>query len=491
VCSIHLITLEIDPLTYQDEVQIVDYGRVMLAPSSSDWALTWDVQEASPILPFSYPGAVMQEIAFRATAPSGLGPRYLTMIAAVIAATCALGWLMARNTPPIISLILAFVFLVDPIFSEIYRGGRIDGWAIAACLGSCWLLRVAMIRGGQGNSIKVQTFTAGALLVLSFFLWPSAAILVPLVLLECYRLARLLNQLQTKASENSWIETAFYFAVGGLIALMVLFIPIAWNMKVFLSSAKAIFELQRFGAVIQHSIIDLFLVYDPVLFVTTLVAFAVRREAGMLIAFAFALLLVYQTAIYLPRVLYFAPYFMAMIAYSCSNPLDGGGYRYAKLSLKVLLVLLVSWNVSQVLVINPAIAEAQRPANTPQQFLPALKEVIGPGPYRVLLTEFPEYYAGRALGWHMYLSNSPVPGKEYTEFLSTMDYIILREKPKTSATSGKLEAAGFKLKSTIHFASPKRSVTGWWSFKLSVPQSVYPAINIYQKEQQRSQEEKA
>ncbi len=295
-------------------------------------------------------------------------------------------------------------------------------------------------------------------------------------------LAYLDNQ-KTDVGENSWIKAVIYFGVGGLITLIVLFIPIALDMKIYQSSAKAIFELQKFAAVIQHPFIDLFLVYDPVLFVTTVVAFAIRREVGMLIAFVFALLLVYQTAIYLPRVLYFVPYFLVMISYSCSNISNGGYHRYANLSLQVLIVLLVSWNVSQVLVIRPTIAEAQRPANEPQQFIPALKEAIGPGSHRVLLKEWQPYYAGRALGWEMYLSSNPVSKMEYIKFLSTMDYIILREKPLTNATSGRLEAAGFELMSTISFASPKRAEIGWWRMKLSVPQKVYPTLKIYQKKQ--------
>ena len=398
VCLIHSITIEIDPLTYQDEVQIVDYGRVMLN-SSSDWALTWYVQGDHPVLPFSYLGPLMQEVAFRATAPSGLGPRYLAILGAMLAATSALGWLMARNTPPIIALVLAFVFLVDPIFSEIYRGGRVDGWAIAAGLGCCWFLRLALTRGKAGHSIKVQTIVAGSLLVVSQFLWPSAAMLVPLALLECYYLVRELKQSQSGTKENSWKKATFYFGIGGFITLIVLLIPIALNMSIFLSSAKAAFELQKFGAVIQHSIIDLFLVYDPFLFITTLVAFVIRREVGMLIAFIVALLLVYQTSIYLPRILYFVPYFLAVISYAYVKFKNGGYYRYMNLFLQVLLFLLVGWNTSQVLLINPAIAEAQRPANEPQQFLPALKEAIGPGSYRVLLKEWQAYYAGRALGW--------------------------------------------------------------------------------------------
>jgi hypothetical protein len=484
VCSIHLVTLEINPLISQDEVQILDYGRVLLN-QSSDWALTWYVQGDHPILPFNYPGAVMQEAAYLVTAPSVLGPRYFALIGAVLAATCALGWLMARNTPPIMSLVLAFVFLVDPIFSEIYRGGRIDGWAIAACLGACWLLRVSLIHAEVGRTIKVQVLAAGALLAIAFFLWPSAAVLAPLVILELFYLARVLNRLQLNTSKSSWIKSVFYFSSGGLIALMFMLLPIAWNMEVYLSSAIASFELQKFIAIIQHPIVDLFLVYDPFLFITVLVAFAIRREVGVLVAFIFALLLVYQTAIYLPRVLYLIPYFIVMIGYSWSKPLEGGYHRYSKIFLQVILVLLVSWNSAQVLVIRPKIAEAQRPANEPQQFMPALEEAIGYGAYRVLLKEWQAYYAGRALGWKMYLSSNPIADEEYIQFLSTMDYIILREKPKTRATSGKLDVAGFELQTTIRFESPVKSETGWWGMKLTVPQKVYPTIKVYQKKSQK------
>jgi hypothetical protein len=480
VSVIHLQTLEIDPLINQDEVQIIDLGRTML-DQSTDWATTWHVQGSHPSLLFSYFGIVLQEIAFTVTSPSNLGPRFLAMLAAIFAATTALGWLMSRGTPPIISMVLALAFLTDPVFSDIYRGGRIDGWAMAASLACCWLLRIARDRGSQGLSFRVHTFIAGVLVAISFFFWISAAILLPLVLLECFYLAKALNQTERRGRGNQWIPAALFFCFGGILATVIWLIPIVLNLEIFLSSTKSVFEAQRIVAGIKNPVFGLFAIYDPAFLVAVIIAFFMRRELGLIIAFAAALLLIYQTAIYLPRILYLVPYGLAAIGYSFSKDFDGRHSRYANLARNAALIFLISYNSIQVLAIRPVIASAQKPANLPQQFFPELKKAIGPGPYRVLLEEWPVYYAGRELGWHMFLFSSRVSENEYTEFLKTMDYVIIKQEFGWYGTYDNLEPAGFELKSSVQFAIPASTESTWGPFKFDVPQYPYNTLDIYGK----------
>jgi hypothetical protein len=131
VAVVHLLTLEFDPIILQDEVQILDSGRTVWEPSS-DWALSWNVQKSFPVLTWSFIGSGLQDLAYRLSVPSLLGPRLMSMLAGIAAATCLLGWLLARCTPRTAAVVISLIFLLDPIFSNIYRRGRIDGWAIAA-----------------------------------------------------------------------------------------------------------------------------------------------------------------------------------------------------------------------------------------------------------------------------------------------------------------------------------------------------------------------
>ena len=152
--------------------------------------------------------------------------------------------------------------------------------------------------------------------------------------------------------------------------------------------------------------------------------------------------------------------------------------RYADFGRHVALALLL-FNTYQVLLKRPAIAVSQHPANDPQQLLAAMEDVIGTGPYRVLLEEWQFYYAGRDLGWHMFLHSNPVDEQQYIEFLSSMDYVIMRAEQGWYGVHDKLEPAGFEFSSALSFAAPASS--RMLGLDVNVPQVFYPTIHIYEK----------
>ena len=55
VLAIFLPSLGSAPLVWQDEVQIVDFGRVVLDPGT-DWAVTWSTSDQKAVPPISYLG---------------------------------------------------------------------------------------------------------------------------------------------------------------------------------------------------------------------------------------------------------------------------------------------------------------------------------------------------------------------------------------------------------------------------------------------------
>lgn len=478
IAVVQFQTLEIDPPVNQDEVQIIDLGRTILEPSSG-WSMTWYVQGGHPTQYYTYIGIVLQEWAARSTIPSNLGPRLVAMLAAILAASCALGWLVSRGTAPWVALLIALALLLDPIFSNIYRGGRIDGWAMASCMASCWLLCLARERAARGLPVNVMTFAAGAFVALSFFLWASAPILFPLVLLECFYLARALNRSRTTAA-GSWRATAF-FSLGGGLSFAVLILPVLVNYEIFSASVLAMFESQSLVAGVQNPVFGLFATYDPALLLAVIAAFAVRRDWGLVIALTLSLLLAHRTAIYLPRIIYLLPYGLAAIAFAWPAANGRSMGRYAEFGRYATLAFLLLFNTYQVLLKRPAVAMAQHPANDPQQLLAAMENVIGTGPYRVLLEEWQFYYAGRDLGWHMFLHSNPVDKQQYIEFLSSMDYVIMRAEQGWYGVHDKLEPAGFQFSSAISFATPASSRTRVLGLEVNVPQVYYPTIYIYKK----------
>ena len=100
--TVHLITIRISPVIWQDEVQIVDYGRVFLEPGTP-WSVSF-TPEGGPLGRVSYIGSLGQELAYRATGRSMAGPRVLSFLGALLAAYAAFRWLSLRNGLPVAAL---------------------------------------------------------------------------------------------------------------------------------------------------------------------------------------------------------------------------------------------------------------------------------------------------------------------------------------------------------------------------------------------------
>lgn len=478
VFAIQLLTLRLDPPIFQDEVQIIDYGRTALDPSS-DWAITWNVQQSIPVLTISYLGAVVQELAYAAGGGSLLGPRISATFGAVLAAFCCFGWLRARNTSVGVALVLALLLLSDPIFSNIYRQGRVDGFAMAAALGACWLLRAAGQRAQQSRPTRIQVFGAGLLTAASPFLWTTAPALFPLVALEAFHLAR------ARWSKTPGVGDAFFGLVpavlGALIAALVLAAPVLVDFEPYWAGLQSSAAVQARAAVIQNSVLDLFLVHDVGLAVLVLASVFVCREFGLFIALAAAFLIISQTMVYLPRVLYLIPYLLAIIAAAHAYLSKPGRrrllLRYWRLLLTLNVVLCVIW----VLVLRPTAAYKRWPANDPAQFTAALERSVGRGDHRVLLGAWEAYYAGRSLGWAMYRAGSPVPVAEYAAFAGTMDYAVLPKLASYRDISGpQLVDAGFVLVDEIDFAQAEPIRLPAPPFGFRFPGGGYSTIQVFE-----------
>ncbi|MFM9024968.1 MAG: hypothetical protein ACKON7_06475, partial [Planctomycetaceae bacterium] len=178
-CLVHLTTLTRSPPAWQDEVQIIDYGRVVLPGSDQSFGVNWHAQNR-PIRLLNYIGPVVQEAACRASANTSVGPRLSALLGAVVAAIAMRGWLLATGVSPSIAFVAAWAFLWDPLFASSYRSVRVDSWCMAALLASLWCVRRAS-RSGTGDRMLVA---AGAFVAVAALTWPSAILLAPLLAYE-------------------------------------------------------------------------------------------------------------------------------------------------------------------------------------------------------------------------------------------------------------------------------------------------------------------
>lgn len=480
ILAVHSLTLTIDRQVNQDEVQILDLGRTVLNPST-DWALSWDENHSIAVLPIAYLGPVVQELTYQISAPSIVGPRLVAVFAALFAATALLGWLLARGVVPWFAVLLALAFLLDPMFADTYRQGRIDGWAIAAALFACWQLVRARHNVLASRPWKIHLILAAVAFTLSPFLWPSAPILAPLVALELWTLCRAAFLYQGSRNWRLAGDLCLYFCATCCLALLLLLIPIATHWEAYWLGIQSTATVQAAAAIAtQIPVLQLFAVYDPLILIAGLLALVMRRDWGLLLAFLIAVAMIHLTMIYQARVIYLLPYIHLAIAIASKSNASSHLLNRFLPVMHTLVAACFVWGVVSVLVLRPIHAFLQGPANDLKVVNSAFERVIGAGPKNVLVEEWSAYYAGRDLNWKIYFSLAPLDYPDYVEFIQKMDYAIVRESPiiyfKTNAVARKLE---FEEAAVVHFpeGKPLRIPVGVTSFVL--PASQYPSVRIY------------
>lgn len=481
--SVSVPHLELWPKITQDEVQVLELGRTALDPDT-DWSMGWLIEESKPRPAGPFSSTIIQELAYSLTAPSNFGPRFASMLGAMLAATLALGWLLARQTPPLAAFILACAFLLDPIFNFSYRQARIDSWAFAFILAACWLLQVARGLSDAEQRRRWATFSAGMFAGCAPSVWVTTYALMPLVLLE---LVYVLHAVGKKRHGSSWFRVlpeAIPFVAGAAATFITLHLSVLLHWDAWLSNIETDLRVQIAGSFIQRNIIDMYVLYDPMILLAICASLLMRRELGLLLALAISLVMMYQTMIYPMRILYLLPYFVALIAGACTMVSQGGGGPRRKVILIASLGLLVFWNAGVSLAYRPIVAHAQKEARSPDQIRKALNELIGPGSYRVLLEEWDMYYAARSLGWKSYKVYGPLrrSSLKFREFLESMDYVIQRDKFEHLVLSNsQLKDAGFRQISKLSFIQPLETGIRIGPFRIRSQYPVYEDVLVYKK----------
>ncbi|MCF4102176.1 hypothetical protein L1I30_10895 [Gillisia sp. M10.2A] len=438
IATIFFTVLDYAPFLHIDEFTIVDLGRTILNPRS-DWSITWMISENHPAINVFYLGAVFQELTLQALGE--YGPRISGIIGALVAATVLMAWLLKRRTPHKIVLILGLVFLLDPIFVQAYTVGRLDGWAMAFCFLSCLSLRQDIYRSFTGLRSKLFIVFAGIAAALAIFIWPSAALLYPLILMELFLVTKK-YRLEGKNIKNT-LRPSILFSFGALLAVILLTIPIASLLKSSLSSIlDGILLNLHYGAangVEQQSflssdgIITLLriLKFSPFLVILALTAAVIKRNSELIVAGILATMVIVLSLVYLNRVLYLIPYMILLVAAFYSN--------YYKLSWKsgassfkiIGLILLLIWPISISIIGRTTLAVQIRNEDNRKLMHLAAKEMIGPGNYSVYLPGPEFYYAGRALGWKMYRPyaafGDTLSSAMLKEMIPKLDYVIMPE----------------------------------------------------------------
>ena len=442
VALVGAVTIRISPIMWQDESQIVEWGRVLLEPHTG-WSMNWTpADKPQPLITGA--GAVLHELCFRLSGLSPLGPRLAALAGALIAATLFLVWLRKRATPPWLAVALAATLLVDPIMAQSYKGGRLDGLALsfvfAACLAwRCWR--------------RFGSWAAGCLVAASVFVWPGAFLSAPLVAVE------IVESVWLARRRDGWLAAskpvlAFTVGLAGTAALLG---AIAWGIQASLFgspfdlihsmySAHASKGVYAPGTSIFTALLTTMRT-SPLLWLSALACCWFRPARLFTLAAAVSWAVVLSTLVYPFRVLYLTPFALVILATALSNGF-AARWRRARLVLVILPLLLGS---VATLVLRPAVALAERDGRDPKIVFDLASKWIGPGPHLVYLEAWEFYYPGRQLGWHMY--NPFGLDKEHgAKILARVDYAIVRAKAVEDLDS-KLRGNGWRVQATFSPAS--------------------------------------
>lgn len=452
-------TLEFAPFLFMDELMGVDFGRVILN-SGTNWSVAWMTESGEPVYLLSYVGAVLQELAYQIGGQ--MGPRFSALVGALAAATCLVGWLRARGTAEIAALVLGLVFVLDPTFVQAYTTGRVDGWAMALCLGCCWLLRVNASHPVAEKPFKQRILLAGTLAALSLFTWPSAGFLFPLILFELIMLAR-----SRRLAARSWRQTSLpiaLFLAGGLGAGLLLLIPIAAQVYQLAGSMVEALQVntQHGGALSEQpvllrltlSFVELLRVlkFTPVLLVGAVAGAVWKRETGIILGGLLAALLMMSTVVYISRVQYLLPYLAASAAalYQGKTAAQRPFYRIRLWGLGFAF----AWSVGLTLFARTLVAVYEREYLNRELVHETALKMLGPGNYSVaLFYSFEFYYAGRSLGWKMYAPYKPafadISLQAMQQLLPHVDYAIIPQELLTKDYASLLKKEGMSEKGTF------------------------------------------
>ncbi len=211
--AIHCITLARSPTVWQDEVQIVDYGRVLADPST-DWSLTLD-SEGRPAILLTPCYAWLQD---RWLSLVGTGPfqvRFLSLVSAIglVFAFCAMLRSIGVSGPQTLLVSLALWF--DPLLVRSFAGGRADAFTILVSVLAIWSWHVSLRTGRWSLAILAGGLAAAAMLS-----WPTAP--VTLLLGIYIYVDAIFSERRAKGACVLAASMGFFLAIGVYLLLFSL-----------------------------------------------------------------------------------------------------------------------------------------------------------------------------------------------------------------------------------------------------------------------------
>jgi hypothetical protein len=445
VLGIHALTLSISPPVWQDEVQIIDFGRAAIDPGT-DWSVSWNAGTSSAVVMPFYLGSLIQNVVFSLSNYNIVFPRLLSAFGAIAASTSCLLFLLSLGHDRLRSGVLSSIFLLDPIFVAGYRGDRVDCWVMAAAFLSCTALQKSSNWSVPGKKSVLSLpllLAAGAISAIGFSIWFSFTLLAPLVIWQIINVVMEGEPGKLLSNIPDLIRAGLIWLIGFALCFFFIQAPILIGQP---SAYRDLLEATSRVATSQSAVstIKSFLIpfsRNPLLLLLAGVSIFLRPRLDFLFFAAIALAGILKSSVYYHRVVYILPYLVVHCSFSLQRYLhvDASGVALLWVRRGVLSILWTALvaSITVSLVLRPVNAFASREVRQLSLLDSVALKAVGKQEASVLVEPWEFYVPGRKLGWKMY--------KPYFQDLSTaqilkMDYIVTTP---SSALLARLPAHGF------------------------------------------------
>ena len=450
--AMHATTHGWSPVYWRDEVQILDFGRSLVFEPATTWSINW-LPDGRPAATYGYLGPALQEGVYRMAGFEAWAPRLTSVLGGAAAATALLLWLWARGVGAYASLLGGALLLVDPVLVQSSRGGRVDGWAIAAALGSAWMFRRAS--AGHGRTFAIAG-VSGALAAAAPFIWPTGVATLVAVGLEWVQARRVRGFAALVAA-----FTAGALVAGGVLAGVYVLLqgnPMA-QADVALG-AQFVMGEWRGPAEMIPIVLDA-LMRSPGIWLIGAVAVMTPSARPLAAAAGVALLILAPTRLYGYRFLYALPLAAAAGAAlfpSRTELVERGRGRLAAV-VGPFLIASIAMGAAISLGARQAVAWSERVEREPAVVYEAARR-IGAGEMSVFVGEVEFYLPGRQLGWRMFRPYGASGDDRPADLLARMDVAITGQDEQDV-----MAAAGLMLADTIDPATPSARYGPYWIYR--------------------------
>lgn len=457
--AVHAVTLRISPTVWQDEVQILDWGRAGSTGAADTWAASWNAAAARPQGNLCYIGCAFQEIGYTVMGGDLAGPRMSALLGAVLASAAMLGWLRARGVDGRVALACSLLFLLDPVFAQGYRGARVDGWTMAFMLMGFWCIRAMPLHNGVARPIwmpRVEHAVAAVCVALAGLCWVSAILLVPLLIHELWCDRRKDVRRDEMGNRLMWMGDLAWVGGFSVMALGILLLPI-WPQIRQVGADMAGTTSAAAGSGVPFEIATLMNLagefgevfkYNPWPLLLAGIGCISSKRWPLCLAMAVASLGVLLTSFYIHRAVYLLPYLFLSIALAADGIIQAKDSRRWCLIVGFVLCGMIAWSSGVTLGARTVVALKQRDVRDYRHMRDLAIAAIGPGSHRVYLGSWEPYYAGRRLGWKLFCSfGGGGPGsRDWNALMKTMDFAVFRTDYLTNQEHEVMAALGFSRK---------------------------------------------